>query len=80
MQTRVAVMSIIVENPAAVEPLNSLLHSHSQHIIGRMGLPYGKRTSASFPLRWMPPKIPLPRWQERWDLCRGSALKPPIPV
>lgn len=43
MQTRVAVMSIIVENPAAVEPLNNLLHSHSQHIIGRMGLPYREK-------------------------------------
>lgn len=43
MQTRVAVMSIIVENPAAVEPLNSLLHTYSQHIIGRMGLPYRQK-------------------------------------
>lgn len=43
METRVAVMSIIVENPTSVEALNSLLHSHGQYIIGRMGLPYPKR-------------------------------------
>ena len=43
METRVAVMSIIVENPHAVEQLNSLLHEYGQYIIGRMGLPYRKR-------------------------------------
>lgn len=40
MQTRVAVMSIIVEKKEAVETLNELLHSYSDYIIGRMGIPY----------------------------------------
>lgn len=44
METRVAVMSIIVENTDAVEPLNALLHENGQYIIGRMGLPYHKRS------------------------------------
>lgn len=43
METRVAVMSIIVENPSAVEQLNSFLHEYGEYIIGRMGLPYRKR-------------------------------------
>ena len=43
METRVAVMSIIVEKGDAVERINSLLHEHSEYIIGRMGLPYRKR-------------------------------------
>ena len=43
MDTRVAVISIIVENPGIVETLNSLLHEYSEFIIGRMGLPYPKR-------------------------------------
>lgn len=43
METRVAVMSIIVENPEMVEQLNALLHSYGEHIIGRMGIPYRKR-------------------------------------
>ena len=43
METRIAVMSIIVENPEAVEKLNKLLHEYGQYIIGRMGLPYPKR-------------------------------------
>lgn len=43
METRVAVMSIIVENPEVVEKLNSILHAYGDYIIGRMGLPYRKR-------------------------------------
>ena len=40
MQTRVAVMSAIVENTDSVEKLNELLHQYGEFIIGRMGLPY----------------------------------------
>ena len=43
METRVAVMSIIVENAESVETLNSLLHDFGQYIIGRMGLPYREK-------------------------------------
>lgn len=43
MDTRVAVISIIVENMESVEKLNSLLHDYSQYIIGRMGIPYRER-------------------------------------
>lgn len=40
METRVAVMSIIVENTSSVETLNNILHEYREYIIGRMGLPY----------------------------------------
>ena len=43
METRVAVMSIIVENGEMVETLNSILHAYGEYIIGRMGIPYRKR-------------------------------------
>ena len=43
MQTRVAVMSIIVENPDSVAELNELLHTFSDYIIGRMGIPYREK-------------------------------------
>ena len=43
MDTRVAVMSIIVENPDAVEKINAYLHEYGEFIIGRMGIPYRKR-------------------------------------
>ena len=37
MESRVAVLSIIVENEDAVSELNDLLHRYSKYIIGRMG-------------------------------------------
>ncbi len=43
MESRVAVIGIIVEDPAQAEPLNRILHEYSRHIIGRMGIPYPKR-------------------------------------
>ena len=43
MDTRVAVMSIIVENSDAAERINTVLHENGEYIIGRMGLPYRER-------------------------------------
>ncbi|MBR1863976.1 MAG: iron-only hydrogenase system regulator [Ruminococcus sp.] len=40
METRVAVIAIIVENESSVEGVNALLHEYSSGIIGRMGVPY----------------------------------------
>lgn len=43
METRVAVMSIIVEQSETVQKLNEILHEYSDYIIGRMGIPYKVR-------------------------------------
>ena len=40
METRVAVISIIVENAESVARLNELLHEYGEYIIVRMGIPY----------------------------------------
>ena len=43
MQTRIAVIGIIVENKDSVESDNGLLHQYGQYNIGRLGLPYEKK-------------------------------------
>lgn len=43
METRVAVMSIIVEDGNSVETINAILHENGEYIIGRMGIPYRER-------------------------------------
>ena len=43
METRVAVISIIVEDGNSIEALNQRLHAAAPYIIGRMGIPYRKR-------------------------------------
>ncbi len=43
METRVALIGIIVEDLEAAEKINSLLHEYNQYVIGRMGLPYREK-------------------------------------
>ena len=43
MESRVAVISIIVTEADKVEVLNNLLHEYSKYILGRMGVPYREK-------------------------------------
>ena len=43
MESRVALIGIVVENYGSVEKLNGILHEYGSYVIGRMGVPYHKR-------------------------------------
>ncbi|MBQ9041332.1 MAG: iron-only hydrogenase system regulator [Eggerthellaceae bacterium] len=43
MESRVAVMAIIVEDLESAESVNALLHENAPYIVGRMGIPYRQR-------------------------------------
>lgn len=43
MESRVALIGIIVENEDAVEKLNCVLHKYGRYIVGRMGIPYREK-------------------------------------
>ena len=43
VETRVAIIGIIVGNEEAVPPMNELLHAYGDCIIGRMGIPHRER-------------------------------------
>ena len=40
METRVAILAILVQNMDSVAEVNAILHENVDFIIGRMGLPY----------------------------------------
>lgn len=42
-EKRIAVTAIVVDDPAAVAEVNSVLHEHNDIVIGRMGIPYRER-------------------------------------
>lgn len=42
-ESRVAIVSVIIENDEVVPEVNRLLHEYSEFILSRMGLPYRKR-------------------------------------
>lgn len=44
METRVALLGIIVEQMESTMRLNQLLHDYGDYIIGRMGIPYKERS------------------------------------
>ena len=43
METRVAVIGIVVKERDSTGRLNALLHEYGTYIIGRMGIPYKER-------------------------------------
>ncbi|AWK50850.1 iron-only hydrogenase system regulator [Clostridium beijerinckii] len=43
MDTRIALVGIIVDNIDSTEKLNTILHEYGQYIIGRMGIPYREK-------------------------------------
>ncbi len=43
MQTRVALIGIVIEQMDASEEINRILHTYSEWIIGRMGIPHRSR-------------------------------------
>ena len=43
METRLAVIGIIVEDLEVTDRINHILHDYSNYIVGRMGIPYRQR-------------------------------------
>ena len=43
METRIALVGVIIENREAAARLNDILHEYGSYIIGRMGIPYRER-------------------------------------
>ncbi|MBQ8621025.1 MAG: iron-only hydrogenase system regulator [Oscillospiraceae bacterium] len=75
METRVAVMSIIVENPDAVEKLNAILHEYGEYIIGRMGIPYRKRRINMISIALDAPQDTIAALAGKVGCLRGVSVK-----
>ena len=43
METRIALVGIIIEDLAAATAVNTVLHDYADRIVGRMGIPYRER-------------------------------------
>lgn len=40
METRIALIGIIVEDMESTDKLNDILHEYAKYLVGRMGIPY----------------------------------------
>lgn len=43
METRIAIIGIIVYNTDSAEKINRILHDYSDFVVGRMGIPYKEK-------------------------------------
>jgi len=43
MSKRLATLSLFIEDNSVTEQVNLILHDFSEHIVGRMGIPYRER-------------------------------------
>ena len=75
METRVAVMSVIVENGEVVETLNSILHAYGEYIIGRMGIPYRKRGVSIIAIALDAPQNTIAALAGKIGSLRGVSVK-----
>lgn len=41
--TRIAVLSIIVEDSESTAKLNEMIHDYAEYVVGRMGIPYREK-------------------------------------
>jgi len=46
METRIALIGIVVENFDSTEKINKLLHEYRAYVVGRMGIPHAKSNVA----------------------------------
>ena len=43
MESRVAIIGILVEDSESAEAINAILHRYGSYILGRMGIPYREK-------------------------------------
>ena len=72
---RVALVSIVVEDPEASERINSVLHDYSAYIIGRMGIPYKKRGISLISVAMDAPADVISALSGKLGMIRGVSTK-----
>ena len=75
MDSRVAVMSIIIDNLDAVEQVNAVLHEYGEYIIGRMGIPYRQRKISIISIALDAPQDTISALSGRIGKMEGVSVK-----
>ncbi|MBQ2866459.1 MAG: iron-only hydrogenase system regulator [Clostridia bacterium] len=75
METRVAVMGIIVEDMSSVEQLNGLLSEYGIWMIGRMGVPYRKKNISILSVAIDAPQDVISTLSGRIGKLKGVSVK-----
>lgn len=75
METRIALIGIIVEEMDAVERLNQLLHEYRGFIVGRMGIPYPAKDVCIISVVVDAPADAISALSGKLGMIRGLSIK-----
>lgn len=75
METRIAVMGIIVEDRDSVGELNDLLHQYGEYVVGRMGVPYRSRKISVISIILDAPNEIISSLAGKIGMLRGISIK-----
>jgi len=75
METRLAIIAIIVEDAEYVEKINNLLHDYRQYVIGRMGMPYEKKGLSIISVVIDAPEDVISTLSGKLGMLRGISVK-----
>ena len=75
METRIALIGIIVENPDVTEQINRILHEYSGYVIGRMGIPYRRQGIAIISIALDAPQDVISSLSGKLGMLRGVSAK-----
>ena len=80
METRIALIGIIVTSHESVQELNTLLSEYGSYIVGRMGIPYAREKNVSIiSIAIDAPNDVISSLSGKSECFRGSAQRPFIP-
>lgn len=75
METRIALIGIIVEDFSSTERLNAILHEFGGYIVGRMGVPYRERGVSIISIIVDAPGDVISSLSGRLGMLRGVSAK-----
>jgi len=75
METRVALIGIIVEEKDSIERMNQILHEASEYIIGRMGIPRVKDNMNVISIVLDAPEEKINALSGKLGMCKGITSK-----
>lgn len=75
MDTRIAVLTIIVQKEDSVAALNQIIHGYAGFVVGRMGIPYRAKAMAIISLVMDAPQAKISELSGRLGRLDGVTVK-----
>lgn len=75
METKIALIGIIVEDSESTTATNELLHDYAKYIVGRMGLPYQQKGVSIISIVIDAPENIISALSGKLGLIKGISVK-----